>query len=153
MESECCAESVSSRSSLNAELSEWLDQNQKYYLHGKQTAVTSPDSQDESTKQERGFTSALYQANLALYGEINKQCCLCSRCPRESRARISQHLEPFVLLSEVLEHSKLDLCLGKAAEVRDGTVRMLYCVGRTLIKGTDLSRLVCINANARSNSQ
>jgi hypothetical protein len=110
----------SSQSTLNTELSNWLDQSKNHFLN---------------EKQELGFTSALYQANLSLYGEIHKQCLVGSRCLHESQARISQHLGQFVLLSEVLEHRKIDICLGKAPEISDVLVKMLYHVGETLIKG------------------
>jgi hypothetical protein len=135
MELERRAQSVSSQSTVNAELSDWLDQSQKHFLRENQAGSTTPNNHDESSKQELGFISALYQANLSLYGEIYKQCRLGSRCPQESQARISQNLGRFVFLSEVLEHRKIDLCLGKAPEISDITVKQLYNIGKTLTNG------------------
>jgi hypothetical protein len=122
MELDRQAQSVSSQSTMNSELSNWLDQNQNPSLN---------------EKQELGFTSALYRANLSLLAEIYKQCRVGSRCPPESLVRISQDLERFILLSEVLEHREIDICLGKEPEISDALVKMLYHVGRTLIKGTN----------------
>jgi hypothetical protein len=134
MELERWAQTVSSQSALNPEVSGWLE-NQKLFLRENQAEPDTADRRDESNKQQLGFTSALYQACLSLYGEVYKQCRLGSRCPQESQARISQHLGPFISFSEVLEHRKIDLCLGKAPEVSDLTVKLLYHVGRTLTTG------------------
>ena len=130
MELERWAQTVSNQSALNPEVSDWLE-NQKLFLRRNQA---EPDAADRN-KQQLGFTSALYQACLSLYGEVYKQCRLVSKCPQESQARISQHLGPFISFSEVLEHRKIDLCLGKAPEVNELTVKLLYHVGRTLEKG------------------
>src|SRR5947209_13516927 len=134
MEPELQAQTVSSQSALNPELSGWLE-NQKLFLLENQAEPDTAEPHDEFNKQQLGFTSALYQACLPLYGEVYKQCRLVSRCPLESQARISQHLGPFISFSEVLEHRKIDLCLGKAPEVNELTVKLLYHVGRTLTKG------------------
>jgi hypothetical protein len=134
MELEQWAQTVSSQSALNPEVSGWLE-NQKLFLRENHAEPDKADRHEEPNKQQLGFTSALYQACLSLYGEVYKQCRLGSRCPQESQARISQHLGPFISFSEVLEHRKIDLCLGKAPEVNDLTVKLLYHVGRTLTEG------------------
>jgi hypothetical protein len=120
MELDRPAQNVSSQSTVNTELNNWLNQNQNDFSH---------------EKQELCFASALYQANLSLFGEIYKQCRVSSRCPHELQARISQDLGRFIVLSGVLEHRKIDICLSKVPEISDGLVKMLYHVGRTLIKG------------------
>jgi hypothetical protein len=134
MEPERRAQTISSQPALNPELSGWLE-DQKLFSRESQAEPDTADRHDESNKQQLGFTSALYQACLSLYGEVYKQCRLSSRCPQESQARISQRLGQFISFSEVLEHRKIDLCLGKAPEVNDLTVKLLYHVGRTLTKG------------------
>lgn len=136
MELERWAQTLSSQSALNPGVSGWLE-NQQLFLRENQAEPNTANRHDESNKQQLGFTSALYQACLSLYGEVYKQCRLGSRCPQESQVRISQHLGPFIAFSEVLEHRKIDLCLGKAPEVNDLTVKLLYYVGRTLTKGTN----------------
>jgi hypothetical protein len=149
MELERRAQSVSSQSTLNPEISDWIDQNQKHFFRENQADSTTPNNHDESSKQELGFISALYQANLSLYAEISKLCRLSSRCPHKSKARISQNLGRFLLLGEVLVHRKIDLCLSKAPEISDGTVKLLYHVGRTLTNGMNQpkSRLSSYMAN------
>ena len=134
MELERRAQTVSNQPALNPELSGWLE-DQKLFLCENQAEPDTADRHNECSEQQLGFTSALYQACLSLYGEVYKQCRLVSRCPQESQTRISQHLGPFISFSEVLEHRKIDLCLGKAPEVSDLTVKLLYHVGRTLAKG------------------
>jgi hypothetical protein len=133
MELERWTQTISSQSASSPGVSNWLE-NQRLFSRQNQAEPDTADRHDESNKLQLGFTSALYQACLSLYGEIYKQCRLTSRCPQESQARISQHLGPFISFSEVLEHRKIDLCLGKAPEVNDLTVKLLYHVGRTLEK-------------------
>lgn len=97
------------------------------WVHG------SKDGRDSS---EIGLASTLYKTCLQTLGLVSKQYVANKRVSREKKARIIEcHSRLCLFGDELLEDGAFEHCLKADHEVREETIRVLYHLGKTLLKG------------------
>jgi hypothetical protein len=93
-------------------------------------------SKDGGDSSEIGLASTLYKTCLQTLGLVSKQYVASKRASRGKKARIIEcHSRLCLFGDELLEDGAFEHCLKADHEVREETIRVLYHLGKTLLKG------------------
>jgi hypothetical protein len=93
-------------------------------------------SKDGGDSSEIGLASTLYKTCLQTLGLVSKQYVASKRMSRGKKARIIEcHSRLCLFGDELLKDGALEHCLKVDHEVREETIRVLYHLGKTLLKG------------------
>jgi len=94
------------------------------------------ENKNGGDSSEVGLASSLYKACLRTLGMLSKQYVASRKPSRESKARIVEsHARLCLFGDELLHEGALEHCLKGDHDLRDEVIGLLYCLGKTLLRG------------------